>query len=462
LVVLGALAVALAHVIPGKALAPLRKVRVWTSSLVAGFMGFLVLWLVLLNTVFHNVGPLVRCVALPVAKMVGCEVALDRLDLCPFEGRVSIQGLRVENPKVFVAAKPEVYGVTPLFKLDDFTVHVDVPTLFKDGAFSTQDVRVKNVTLKGLRVLVAWDTWSEGDTDYVVTNIDGLMMQMGLKGLPTPEVLAEEKAAAAQAEATAQAQTEKVAAEQAAQVEAKRAALDAELKALEAETEQAVAEGSLSRAEATEQVMAKKQSIRETLEAYKAQWKTKVTLEKLLIEDNSVTFYWGHSFLPIDPKIPVAFPPLSLEDVSTEEVREMIEPALDAMLAAYDLFEGFRLNVLGGLSDAFGALQEMGAEALDGVSNAMSNVTDATMDSVSKASSAGVEAVSSAFSGVMDVFTSESTTEEDKKAAVSSAKEDLKASLKAIGKELKQESKDATQSESEGLMNGLKNLKKLW
>jgi hypothetical protein len=162
--------------------------------------------------------------------MVGCEVALDRLDLCPFEGRVSIQGLRVENPKVFVAAKPEVYGVTPLFKLDDFTVHVDVPTLFKDGAFSTQDVRVKNVTLKGLRVLVAWDTWSEGDTDYVVTNIDGLMMQMGLKGLPTPEVLAEEKAAAAQAEATAQAQTEKVAAEQAAQVEAKRVALDAELK----------------------------------------------------------------------------------------------------------------------------------------------------------------------------------------------------------------------------------------
>ncbi|MDO5462320.1 MAG: hypothetical protein Q4F99_02395 [bacterium] len=440
-------------------LSSIKKISVYKTTLVAGLMGWLILWLILLNTTFTNVGPLVKCIALPVASSMNCDVTIETLDICPLEGRVSIQKLRVENPRAFIESKPDAYKETPLVKLDDFTVHVDLPSLFKDGAFSTSDIQIKNFTLKGLRVLIAWDTLKgtpEGgkEEEFVVTNIDALMIQMGLKQLPTPEVLEAEAEAAALAEAEA----EQLEADKIAKIESKEAALDQQLEALEAETDKAIAEGKMTRSEANEKITLEKKKIREALEAYKAEWETKVTIQKLRIEDNSITLYWGHSFLPIDPRIPIAFPPLEMDNVSSEYLREKYEPIIDSIIEAYDIFDGFRRNICGGIADVYEGLKNLGSEALESAGETLSTSYETVSDSVGSAANVATDTLANAWDNLRQIVSDETTSEEEKKEEV----KDLGKSLKEEGKKIKEQLKSDSKGALEDAKNAFEGFKSLF
>jgi hypothetical protein len=438
---------------PVRVLSQVKAIPRSVAMLVAGAMGWSVLLLILLNSVFTNVGPLVRFVALPVARSMGCDVTLEQLDVCPLEGRLSVQGLRIENPRAFIELKPEVYKEEPLMKLDEFTVHVDLASLFKDGAFSTQDVRVHTFTLRGMHVLVAWDTLKVEEGEFVVTNIDALLIQMGRKPLPTPEVVEAEEQEKADAEEQATAEQAAVEAEQAEMVSAKEAELNQQLDAVKEEVAQAVAEGEMTQAEADARVQAEERSMRDALEAYKAQWKTNVTVEKLTIANNRVTFYWGHTFLPIDPRIPVIVPSVAMENVSTEDLRKTYEPIIDTMIEVYDLFDGFRLNLVRGVEDVFAGLADFSSEVLAGVDTAISNTTEAVIDGASTATTETIDAVSTSMKAVGEILFNSEMNRKEKKAAMKQVDEGLDTSIKEIKQNFKEGVKSTTEQEKEGLLD---------
>ena len=77
-----------------------------------------------------GLGPLVKHVAPPVAKMFGVPLSIEKCVILPFGGYVRLEGVKVENPTTFVEAKPDVYGKTPLVSIGMVEADVGVRTLF--------------------------------------------------------------------------------------------------------------------------------------------------------------------------------------------------------------------------------------------------------------------------------------------------------------------------------------------
>lgn len=450
---------------PPRWIATIQRIPLYHTTLCGALTGWLVLWLILLNTTFTNVGPLVRAIAVPVANSIGCDLTLETLDICPLEGRLTIKGLRVEQPRAFIAEKPDVYTHDPLLALGEFTLHVDLPSLFKDGAFTTQDIRIKTFTLTGLKTLIAWDNLVvDEDETVTVTNIDALLIQMGLKSLPT----AEEQVEANEAEVLEEVKEEVDEAEEA--IAKKEAELNAQLAAVKVETDKAVATGAMTQQEADAKVEAEERHLRETLEAYKAEWTTKVTIEKLCIRDNGITLYWGSTILPINPTIPVVIPPLEMENVSSDTLQKTYMPVIDTCIEVYDLFEGFRVSLGKGITDVFSGLSDIGKATLEGlgstlsgatevVSEGLSTATEAVTESVSATTEAATETISDAWNNLTDIISSEESTTEDKKEDLKDLGKRLKEDGKDLGERLKTDGKDLGDQLKKDAKSALEGLK---
>ena len=120
-----------------------------------------------------GLGPLVKHVAPPVAKAFGVPLSIEKCVILPFGGYVRLEGVRVENPSAFVAAKPEMYGKMPLVYIGLFEADVGVCSLFTD------EWVVDSLQLTGLRALYAFD--------LETTNVDALLAQMPKREAPPAE-----------------------------------------------------------------------------------------------------------------------------------------------------------------------------------------------------------------------------------------------------------------------------------
>lgn len=135
-----------------------------------------VLALVLVLVIFAaagGLGPLVKYVAPPVAKAFGVPLSIEKCVILPFGGYVRLEGVKVDNPSAFVAAKPEMYGKTPLVQIGLFEADVGVCSLFTD------EWVVDSLQLTGLRALYAFD--------LETTNVDALLAQMPKRETPPAE-----------------------------------------------------------------------------------------------------------------------------------------------------------------------------------------------------------------------------------------------------------------------------------
>lgn len=135
-----------------------------------------VLALVLVLVIFAaagGLGPLVKYVAPPVAKAFGVPLSIEKCVILPFGGYVRLEGVKVDNPSAFVAAKPEMYGKMPLVYIGLFEADVGVCSLFTD------EWVVDSLQLTGLRALYAFD--------LETTNVDALLAQMPKREAPPAE-----------------------------------------------------------------------------------------------------------------------------------------------------------------------------------------------------------------------------------------------------------------------------------
>ena len=135
-----------------------------------------VLALVLVLVIFAaagGLGPLVKHVAPPVAKAFGVPLSIEKCVILPFGGYVRLEGVKVDNPSAFVAAKPEMYNQTPLVQIGLFEADVGVRSLFTD------EWVVDSLQLTGLRALYAFD--------LETTNVDALLAQMPQRKAPSAE-----------------------------------------------------------------------------------------------------------------------------------------------------------------------------------------------------------------------------------------------------------------------------------
>ena len=122
-----------------------------------------------------GLGPLVKHVAPPVAKMFGVPLSIEKCVILPLGGYVRLEGVKVENPTTFVEAKPDVYGKTPLVSIGMVEADVGVRTLF------SKELVIDSLQLTGLRALYAYD--------LETTNVDALIAQLPQgKAEPTEEV----------------------------------------------------------------------------------------------------------------------------------------------------------------------------------------------------------------------------------------------------------------------------------
>ena len=129
-----------------------------------------------------GLGPLVKHVAPPVAKMFGVPLSIEKCVILPLGGYVRLEGVKVENPTTFVNAKPDVYGKTPLVSIGMVEADVGVRTLF------SKELVIDSLQLTGLRALYAYD--------LETTNVDALIAQLPQgKAEPTVEPVAEEEPA---------------------------------------------------------------------------------------------------------------------------------------------------------------------------------------------------------------------------------------------------------------------------
>ncbi|MCI6590600.1 MAG: AsmA family protein [Lentisphaeraceae bacterium] len=121
-----------------------------------------------------GLGPLVKHVAPPVAKMFGVPLSIEKCVILPLGGYVRLEGVKVENPTTFVEAKPDVYGKTPLVSIGMVEADVGVRTLF------SKELVIDSLQLTGLRALYAYD--------LETTNVDALIAQLPQgKAEPTVE-----------------------------------------------------------------------------------------------------------------------------------------------------------------------------------------------------------------------------------------------------------------------------------
>lgn len=146
---------------------PPRPAR-WAYKAVGGALTF-VFW-VLLAALCGALGPIVTLAGPPIAKGLGLPLTIERCVILPLGGYVRVEGLEVGNPEAFVAAKPDVYGQTPLARVGLLECDVAMRSLL------AREIGVDVLRLSGLRVLYAFDQ----DT----TNVDALMKQMGIQPQP--------------------------------------------------------------------------------------------------------------------------------------------------------------------------------------------------------------------------------------------------------------------------------------
>lgn len=136
-----------------------------------------------------GLGPTVKYVGAPLAKMFGLDVRVERCVILPLGGYVLVEGLRVENPRRFAEEKPNLYRDDPLVGLGTLELDVGMRSLL------SKEYVVDTLRVEGLRALYAFDLGT--------TNVDALMAQMGLTGESADEAIAdaEEKGREAQEDA---------------------------------------------------------------------------------------------------------------------------------------------------------------------------------------------------------------------------------------------------------------------
>lgn len=317
----------------------------WKLFLVVGGLVFWVVYLLLfLIVVWRDIGPLVRSIAVPVANKMGYELTLEKLELAPLNGRISIQGLRLENAKVLVEKNPEFYKQEHAFvALGNFTFALNIWSVL------TKDVHIHEIRLEGLRCLLAWDKIELEDEEYSLTNVEALLIQWGLKPIPTEENLAKAREEAREA-------AEEVA-EEVKELEAKQ---EAERQKIE----EAVEEGRMTREEAEE-------LLREV--GY--------TIDTINIEDNVITFVLPLLPSAVSPAIPVKLPPYAATHSNDRQLREKFEPVMQTLMKTYDKCEGLMEKLGDGLDVGLDALKGLtgkvgDVEAVKEVSKAVDSVVE--------------------------------------------------------------------------------------
>ncbi len=366
----------------------------WKLFLVVGGLVFWVVYLLLfLIVVWRDIGPLVRSIAVPVANKMGYELTLNKLELAPLNGRISIQGLRLENAKVLVAKNPEFYKQEHAFvELGNFTFALNIWSVL------TKDVHIHEIRLEGFRCLFAWDKVEFDGEEYSLTNLDALLIQWGLKPIPTEENL--EKAREATREAAAEV------AEEAKEIEEEQ---EAERQAIET----AVDEGRMTREEADE-------LLREV--GY--------TIDTINIEDNVITFVLPLLPSSISPAIPVALPPYSASHSNDRQLREKFEPVMQTLIKTYEKCEGLMETLGDGLDVGVDALKSLTGKV--GENEAVQEVSKAVGSVVESLGEVGetelVKDVTSSLSGVV-----ESLGEVETKAVVEDATEALGTVVNGLG-----------------------------
>lgn len=124
-----------------------------------------------------GLGPTVKYVGVPIARVCGLPLTIERCVILPLGGYVCIEGLQVDNPKAFVEAKPDVYAEVPLAKIGKLELDVGMRTLF------FKELCIDSVQLTGLRVLYAFDLGTN--------NVAALLTQMGVSKEEAEEATAE-------------------------------------------------------------------------------------------------------------------------------------------------------------------------------------------------------------------------------------------------------------------------------
>jgi hypothetical protein len=142
-----------------------------------------------------------------------------------------------------------------------------------------------------------------------------------------------------------------------------------------------------------------------------------------------------------------------MEHVSTEDLRKTYEPIIDTMIEVYDLFDGFRLNLVRGVEDVFAGLADFSSEALAGVDTAISNTTEAVIDGASTATTETIDAVSTSMKAVGEILFDSEMNRKEKKAAMKQVDKGLDASIKEIKQNFKEGVKSTTEQEKEGLLD---------
>ncbi len=138
--------------------APLR----WVAKTLAGVLN-VVVWLIIFILV-GGLGPTVKYVGIPVANMVGVPAQIGSCTILPLGGYIKIEGLRVDNPTLFVEKDPSVYAKDPLVSINRFEFDLAMLSLLK------REIRIQTVELEGTRFLYA--------SEFETTNIDALVAQI--------------------------------------------------------------------------------------------------------------------------------------------------------------------------------------------------------------------------------------------------------------------------------------------
>lgn len=322
---------------------PIRVVVtiLWKLLLVVlGIVFWVIYFILFLILVYRDIGPTIKSIALPIAHKMGYEVSLETLEIAPLNGRVSIQGLRLENAKALVAKNEEFYKEDHAFvELGNFTIDVNIWSIL------TKDVHVREIRLEGLRFLMAWDKIMLEGEEYSVTNIDALLIQWGLKPIPTEENLAEANAVAEEAAEEAAEAAEEIAEEK----EEERQ-----------EIEEAVAEGRMTREEAEE-------LLREV--GY--------TIDVINVEDNVITFVLPILPSSVAPAVPIPLPPYSASGVNDRSLRQKFEPTIERIAETYEKFEGLMEKVGSGLAVGVDALKDISGNIGEKVGDISENIGDA-------------------------------------------------------------------------------------
>lgn len=126
----------------------------------------IVLTVLIIFILAGGLGLTVKYVGVPVANALGVPVSIEKCVILPLGGYVCIEGLQVANPDTFIADDPATYADTPLARIGKFEADLAVLSLL------SEEIRVDSLQLSGVRALYAFD--------LETTNVDALLLQMGI------------------------------------------------------------------------------------------------------------------------------------------------------------------------------------------------------------------------------------------------------------------------------------------